>query len=98
MTGLIVGGSRTGENDQMPPLKMTDAGLILVTEIDAGLDDRVYELLEWVRHTVVPHGAGDHDDIHRVDVICCSRYWVEQRLIAWGSSALKDVHLGLRML
>ena len=45
MTGLIVGGSRTGEDDQVTPLEVTDAGLILVTEIDAWLDDRVYKLL-----------------------------------------------------
>ena len=71
MTGLIVGGSRTGEDDQVSPLEVTDAGLILVTEVDAGLDDRVYKLLQWIGHTVVPHRAGNHDDIHGVDVICC---------------------------
>ena len=71
MTRLIVGGSRTGDDYQVSPLKMLDACLILVTEIDAGLDDCVYKLLQWIGHTVVPHRAGNHDDIHRVDVICC---------------------------
>ena len=71
MTGLVVGGSRTGEDNQVSSLEVTDAGLILVTEIDAGLDDRVYKLLQWIGHTVVPHRAGNHDDIHRVDEICC---------------------------
>ena len=90
MTGLIVGGSRTGENDQMPPLKMTDTGLILVTEIDPGLDNRVYELLEWVGHTVVPHWGGCNltellhkednpityqDNVHFIHFLSCSHDW-----------------------
>ena len=98
MTSLIVGCPRTGDNNQVPPLKMTDTGLILVTEIDAGLNDRVYKLFEWIWHTVVPHRAGNQDNINRVDKICGPRYWVKQSLIARGPSALENVHLGLRML
>ena len=98
MTGRTVDGSRTGDYNQVSALKMPDTCLILVTEVDAGLDDRVYKLLQWVRHTVVPHRTGNQDEIHRVDVIGCSRYWVEHRLVRRSSCALENVHLGLRML
>ena len=59
MTGLIVGGSRTGHDNKVSALQMLDTRLIFVTEIDAGLDDRVYKLLQWIGHTVVPHWAGN---------------------------------------
>ena len=97
MTGRTVDGSRTGDYNQVSALKMPDTCLILVTEVDAGLDDRVYKLLEWIRHTVVPHWRGNNQNINCVDIICCSVNWVKQILIPGSSDSLKDIHFGLRM-
>ena len=63
-------------------------------EVDARLERDVDVLLDHVREAIVPHGAGDDDDLGVVELLGHVLDGPEERLVVGRAAALEEPHLG----